>query len=179
MARVRLCTAQVDNMPMASDRDQSRHARRLQALFAPLLHRPRPRARTGLIALLIIGFATWHLVFVNLSPPTPSLPSNSLTISSSPRLIILQTIFTPPTTLWSCFMTIFGQGWPERPIYRASIRGHERYAATWGYGYALETQQFVPPQKGVEVPFLNKVHALLRLAQGELATGDRGAEWVL
>ena len=75
-------------------------------------------------------------------------------------------------------MALFGQEWPERAIYRASVQGHERYAATWGYGYALETCEYKSVE-GTKAPYLNKVHALLRLAERELAKGHRGAVWIL
>jgi hypothetical protein len=151
---------------------------RQRALLAP------PRAinhntRLWLLFILLAGITIFHLFYVDLSPPEPLLPSGSLPLTSPHKLVILQTIFAPPATAYSLFMSLFGQGWPERPIYRASVRGHEHYAATWGYGYKLETKRWVEKGEGVKVPFLNKVHAILSVARDELGKGDQGASWVL
>jgi hypothetical protein len=76
-------------------------------------------------------------------------------------------------------MGIFGRAWPERDLYQASVRGYEKYAQTWGFGYRLETQRWVEPGAGVEIPHLNKMHAVLNLAKAQLEVGDMGAEWIM
>jgi hypothetical protein len=76
-------------------------------------------------------------------------------------------------------MGIFGRAWPERDLYQASVRGYERYARTWGFGYKLETQRWVESGNGVKIPYLNKVHAVLELARAEIAKGPSSAEWIM
>jgi hypothetical protein len=61
-----------------------------------------------------------------------------------------------------------------------SMRQHERYAAFWGYTYAVSLDEYVTGGSyTVRQRQTNKAYALLSLVLAEVAKGEAGADWIM
>ena len=59
-----------------------------------------------------------------------------------------------------------------------SIRQHERYTLFWRYGYHVSDASYVPQHKSGREKGMNKVYALLELAEQQMTLGDGKADWI-
>ena len=59
-----------------------------------------------------------------------------------------------------------------------SIRQHERYTSFWKYGYHVSDVSYVPQHKSGREKGMNKVYALLELAEQQMTLGDDKADWI-